>query len=124
MAAEAPAVRGLRARPEWLDTVGTQALALAGAFLFAAVTGAIIILPLWRGSALRLLHRVELLHRPARGLRQGAGERHATHLLGLAVAVAFKAGLFNIGVEGQYFVAMMTAATAAIFLDFLSPRST
>ena len=38
--------------------------------------------------------------------------------------MAFKAGLFNIGVEGQYFVAMMTAATAAIFLDFLSPRST
>jgi simple sugar transport system permease protein len=38
---------------------------------------------------------------------------------GLAVAVAFKAGLFNIGVEGQYRVGMAGAAAGAIFLDFL-----
>ena len=39
----------------------------------------------------------------------------------LAVAVCFKGGMFNIGVEGQYFVGMVTAAWAAIDLD-LPPR--
>ena len=37
----------------------------------------------------------------------------------LAVAVCFKGGMFNIGVEGQYFVGMVTAAWAALELDFL-----
>jgi ABC-type uncharacterized transport system permease subunit len=37
----------------------------------------------------------------------------------LAVAICFKGGLFNIGVEGQYLVAMVTAAWAALKLDFL-----
>jgi general nucleoside transport system permease protein len=35
------------------------------------------------------------------------------------VAVAFKAGLFNIGVEGQYLLGMVAATAAAVFLDFL-----
>ena len=37
----------------------------------------------------------------------------------LAVAVCFKGGMFNIGVEGQYFVGMVTASWAALELDFL-----
>jgi len=37
----------------------------------------------------------------------------------LALAVCFKAGLFNIGVEGQYLFAMVTASAAALGLDFL-----
>ena len=37
----------------------------------------------------------------------------------LAVAVCFKGGMFNIGVEGQYFVGMVTAAWAATTLTFL-----
>ena len=37
----------------------------------------------------------------------------------LAVAVCFKAGLFNIGVEGQYLIGMVTATWAALKLDFL-----
>jgi len=37
----------------------------------------------------------------------------------LAVSVCFKAGLFNIGVEGQYIVAMVFAAWAAVNLDFI-----
>jgi ABC-type uncharacterized transport system permease subunit len=119
MAAEAPAVRAPRARPEWLDTVTTQVLALVGAFLFAAVTGGIIIAlygenpvfvysTVWQFSTARPQDFAKVLE-------------NATPLIfsGLAVAVAFKAGLFNIGVEGQYFVAMITATAAAIFLDFL-----
>jgi general nucleoside transport system permease protein len=119
MAAEAPAVRAPRARPEWIDTLTTQLLALLGAFLFAAVTGGIIIAlygenPLfvystvWQFSTARTQDFAKVLE-------------NATPLIfsGLAVAVAFKAGLFNIGVEGQYLVGMVAATAAAVFLDFL-----
>jgi simple sugar transport system permease protein len=37
----------------------------------------------------------------------------------LAVAVCFKGGMFNIGVEGQYIFAMAIGAWAALALDFL-----
>jgi general nucleoside transport system permease protein len=47
--------------------------------------------------------------------------RLATPLIfsALAVSVCFKSGMFNIGVEGQYLVAMVTATAAALYLDFL-----
>jgi ABC-type uncharacterized transport system permease subunit len=38
------------------------------------------------------------------------------YISGIAVAVAFKAGVFNIGVEGQYFVGGFTAALVGIYL--------
>jgi simple sugar transport system permease protein len=38
------------------------------------------------------------------------------YLSGLAVALAFRAGVFNIGVEGQYFIGGFTAALAGIYL--------
>jgi ABC-type uncharacterized transport system permease subunit len=119
MAAEAPAVRAPRARPEWLDTVTTQVLALVGAFLFAAVTGGIII-ALYGESPLFVYSTVWNFS-TARPQDFAKVLENATPLIfsGLAVAVAFKAGLFNIGVEGQYFVAMITATAAAISLDFL-----
>ncbi len=39
----------------------------------------------------------------------------------LAVTVCYKAGMFNIGVEGQYLVAMATASIAAVHFGFLGP---
>jgi ABC-type uncharacterized transport system permease subunit len=118
MAVEAPAL-GVRARPAWIDALTGPGLALIGAFAFAAVVGSIIIAsygenPLevyatvWEFSTRRLMDFGRML-------------AIATPLIysGLAVAVAFKAGLFNIGVEGQYRVAMAAAAAAAIGLDFL-----
>jgi ABC-type uncharacterized transport system permease subunit len=108
-----------RRRPAWVDYVAGQALALLGAFLFAAVLGSIIIvlygedpwiafLTVWRFSTARPQDFAQVLE-------------NATPLIfsGLAVAVAFKAGLFNIGVEGQYIVGMAAAAAAALHLDFL-----
>ncbi len=38
------------------------------------------------------------------------------YISGLAVALAFKAGVFNIGVEGQYFVGGFTGAIVGIYL--------
>ncbi|MGH2653014.1 MAG: ABC transporter permease [Actinomycetota bacterium] len=120
--APAPAPAGpsvVRTRPPWLDTLATQAVALVSAFLFAGLTGALIIAAygenplfvystMWQFSTARPQDFARVLE-------------NATPLIfsGLAVAVAFKAGMFNIGVEGQYYVAMVTAASAAVFLDFL-----
>ena len=112
--------RPARRRPgSRLDFLAGQLMALAGAFLFAALVGSIIILlydqnPLfvyatvWNYSTARLADFAQVCE-------------YATPLIfsGLAVAVAFKAGMFNIGVEGQYIVGMMTAAAAALTLDFL-----
>jgi simple sugar transport system permease protein len=119
MAVEATAGVPPRARPEWVDALVTRGLGLLVAFLFAAGVGSIIILSygenplqvyatIWEFSATSWGDFARVL-------------ADATPLIysGLAVAVAFKAGLFNIGVEGQYIVAMMVAAAAAVFLDFL-----
>ncbi|HEX9891645.1 MAG TPA: ABC transporter permease [Actinomycetota bacterium] len=94
-----------------------QALALGGAFLFAGLVGSIIIAvygenPLgiyatvWEFSTRRLSDVGRVL-------------TNATPLIfsGLAVAVAFKAGLFNIGVEGQYKVGMAAATAVAVSVD-------
>ncbi|MDQ4143690.1 MAG: ABC transporter permease [Actinomycetota bacterium] len=108
-----------RNRPPWVDAIGVQLLALGGAFAFAAAVGSIIIIgydenPLdiyvtvWRFSTARPQDFAQVLE-------------NATPLIfsGLSVAVAFKAGMFNIGTEGQYIVGMMTAAAAALAFDFL-----
>ncbi|MFN2490257.1 MAG: ABC transporter permease [Actinomycetota bacterium] len=119
MATRAEPVATRRERPLWLDHVIGQGLALAVAFLFAGVLGSIIILlydespvtaflTVWRFSTARPQDFAQVLE-------------NATPLIfsGLAVAVAFKAGLFNIGVEGQYIVGMMTASTVALGLRSL-----
>ncbi len=120
MAASPDAARTpVRVRAPWVDALRGQALALLGAFLFAAVVGSIIIAaygenPLdvyatvWEFSTRRASDFARML-------------AIATPLIfsGLAVAVCFKAGLFNIGVEGQYKVGLAGAAAAAILLDFL-----
>ncbi len=43
------------------------------------------------------------------------------YLAGLAVAVGFKMNLFNIGVEGQYYLAVIIAAAAGAAVDLPSP---
>lgn len=100
MSAEATVGR-IRGRPPWIEALGGQVLALVGAFLVAGVVGGIIILihgenpfdvylTVWQFSTARVSDFARVL-------------AIATPLIfsGLAVSVAFKAGLFNIGVEGQ-----------------------
>jgi ABC-type uncharacterized transport system permease subunit len=118
LATHAEAVRPRRV-PQWVDALRLPAIALGSAFAVAGVIGSLIILaydenPLdvyetvWRFSTARPQDFARVLV-------------YATPLIfsGLAVAVAFKAGMFNIGVEGQYIVGMMAAAAAALYLDFL-----
>jgi ABC-type uncharacterized transport system permease subunit len=51
---------------------------------------------------------------------------NATPLIftGLAVAVAFRAGLFNIGGEGQFWIGAISAAGLGVALGFLGPLGT
>jgi ABC-type uncharacterized transport system permease subunit len=118
MASDA-AVPRPRTRPPWVEALSAQLLALVAAFAFAGLAAAIIILIYGENPV--FVYRVIWAFSTAQASDIGKVLENATPLIfsGLAVAVAFKAGMFNIGVEGQYIVAMMTAASAAIFLDFL-----
>ncbi len=108
-----------RGRPPWLDALPLQLVALLGAIGFAGLVGAVIIIA-YGESPLRVYETVWRFgtSRPQDFARVLV---NATPLIfsALAVAVAFKAGMFNIGVEGQYIVGMMTGTSAALMLDFL-----
>ena len=106
-------------RPPWMDVVGGQLLALTSAFLFAGLVGALII-RLYGVSPLEV-YRIIWVYATSELSDVARVLTNATPLIfsGLAVAVAFKAGMFNIGVEGQYIVALMTASAGALSLDFL-----
>ncbi|HET6770703.1 MAG TPA: ABC transporter permease [Actinomycetota bacterium] len=108
---------GATGRPAWVDTFRIQLLALAGALLFAAVVGGIIIASF--GENPLTVYRVLWTFSTSRLSDFGKVLEIATPLIysALAVAVAFKAGMFNIGVEGQYFVAMVTASAVALALE-------
>lgn len=108
-----------RSRPPWVDFVVGQSAALGGAFLFAGIVGALIIRAY--GVSPLEVYRIVWVYGTSEVSDVARVLTNATPLIfsGLAVAVAFKAGMFNIGVEGQYIVAMMTAAAAALVFDFL-----
>lgn len=108
-----------RERPEWVENLAGQALALIVALLIALLLGSLIIFAYGESPATvygAIFHF-------GFGSKDGFGYvlTEATPLIfsALAVAVCFKGGMFNIGVEGQYLVGMVTASWAALKLDFL-----
>lgn len=108
-----------RVVPPWAEFLGTQLLALLGAFAFAGAVGSLIIIG-FDESPLSV-YRAVWTFSTARASDFARVLEIATPLIfsGLAVAVAFKAGMFNIGVEGQYIVGMAAAAAAATGLEVL-----
>jgi simple sugar transport system permease protein len=108
-----------RARPAWLSGLGGQFVALLVALAIAFSIGALLILAYGENP----IDVYRAILQGSMGTVDGFGYvlSIATPLIfsALAVAVCFKGGLFNIGVEGQYLVAMVTAAWAALKLDFL-----
>ncbi|MEO8424556.1 MAG: ABC transporter permease, partial [Actinomycetota bacterium] len=108
-----------RIRSEWLERLGGQALALLGSLAIALSVGAVLIVAY--GESPAAVYGAIL--RFSVGSLDGFGYvlSIATPLIfsALAVAVCFKGGMFNIGVEGQYLVGMVTGAWAAVSLDFL-----
>ena len=108
-----------RTRPQWLETLTGQALALVTAFGIAVLAGSLLILAYGESPIEVYTSILEM----SLGSPDGIGYvlAIATPLIfsALAICVCFKGGLFNIGVEGQYLVAMVTAAWAELSLDFL-----
>ena len=103
--------------PRWVDLGLIPLLNLAAAF---AVAGLVV---LFVGES--PLRAVEVLLFGAFGYGEGIGYtlHYTTNFIfaGLAVAVAFHAGLFNIGGEGQAYVAGLGVALVCLALDRIAP---
>jgi simple sugar transport system permease protein len=108
-----------RARPAWLENFVGQFLALLASFGIALLFGSLLIVAYGENP----IDVYWSIFDASLGSTDGIGYvlAIATPLIfsALAVSVCFKGGLFNIGVEGQYLVAMITAAVAELNLDFL-----
>jgi ABC-type uncharacterized transport system permease subunit len=119
MSVEAAAVQAPSARPAWLESALGQGLALLSAFLIAIAVGSLIIVLYGENPITVYGAMLSFGFKDATSI--GTVLSIATPLIfaALAVAVCFKGGLFNIGVEGQFLVGMVTASWAALTLDVL-----
>jgi simple sugar transport system permease protein len=109
----------VRSRPAWIEGLVGQLLALLASLAIALLAGSLLIVAYGENP----LEVYSSILDASMGSADGIGYvlAIATPLIfsALAVAVCFKGGMFNIGVEGQYLVAMVTAAWAEIELGFL-----
>jgi simple sugar transport system permease protein len=103
--------------PWWADYLLIPALNLAAAFAVSAV----LLLAIGEDP----LSAARIIFEGAFGHAEGLGYTlfYATNFIftGLAFALAYHAGLFNIGAEGQAYVAGLGVAFVGLYLDFL-PR--
>ena len=115
----------LKPLPAWADVALIPLVNVAAAFVISGL----VVLAIGENP----LEAVQILITGALGDLEGIGFTlyYATSFIftGLAVAICFHAGLFNIGVEGQAYIAGLGAALVALHLGFLpgytlaSPRS-
>ena len=105
----------LKPLPVWADVGALPLINVAAAFVISGF----VVLAIGENP----LEAVTILITGALGDLEGIGFTlyYATSFIftGLAVAICFHAGLFNIGVEGQAYVAGLGAALAALYLGFL-----
>ena len=106
-------------RSDRLERFGGQVLALLVSLLIALALGAVLIIAY--GESPTQVYAAILEYSFGSVSNFGYVLAIATPLIfsALAVAVCFKGGLFNIGVEGQYLVSMVAGAWAALELGFL-----
>ena len=104
-----------RSLPAWADVALIPLLNVTAAFFISGL----VVLAIGENP----LEAVQILIAGALGDLEGLGFTlyYATSFIftGLAVAICFHAGLFNIGVEGQAYVAGLGAALASLYLGFL-----
>ncbi|MGO9757722.1 MAG: ABC transporter permease [Roseiarcus sp.] len=105
----------LKPLPQWADVALIPLVNVAAAFIISGF----VVLAIGENP----LEAVQILITGALGDLEGIGFTlyYATSFIftGLAVALCFQAGLFNIGVEGQAYIAGLGAALAALHLGFL-----
>lgn len=101
--------------PRWADVVLVPAVSVTAAFF---VAGLVVL-----GIGENPLEATRLLLAGSLGSGEGLGFTlyYATNFIftGLAVAVAYHAGLFNIGAEGQATLGGIGAALVCLYADFL-----
>jgi len=119
MAAASTSVPAPPSRPAWLDSALGQGLALLSAFAIAIAVGSLIIILYGESPITVYGAMLRFAFKDVTSI--GTVLAIATPLIfaALAVSVCFKAGLFNIGVEGQFLVGMVTASWAALTFDFM-----
>ncbi len=112
---------GADARGAWLktlDVLSTPLLAILLAFVFGA-----LIIAITSGNIATVpeayIGLLEGAFFKTRGLSETLVAAIPYVLASLAVALGFKAGLFNIGVEGQFYVGAVTAAAAGSLIQGL-----
>ena len=105
----------LRPLPGWADVALIPLINVGAAFFISGL----VVLAIGENP----IEAVQILIAGALGDLEGIGFTlyYATSFIftGLAVAICFHAGLFNIGVEGQAYVAGLGAALASLYLGFL-----
>jgi simple sugar transport system permease protein len=105
----------LRPLPAWADVALIPLMNVAAAFVISGL----VVLAIGENP----LDAVQILITGALGDLEGIGFTlyYATSFIftGLAVAICFHAGLFNIGVEGQAYIAGLGAALVALHFTFL-----
>jgi simple sugar transport system permease protein len=105
----------LKPLPAWADVALIPIVNVAAAFVISGF----VVLAIGENP----IEAVQILVSGALGDMEGIGFTlyYATSFIftGLAVAICFHAGLFNIGVEGQAYIAGLGAALAALHLGFL-----
>ena len=105
----------LKPLPAWADVAVIPLVNVAAAFVISGL----VVLAIGENP----LQAVQILLTGALGDLEGIGFTlyYATSFIftGLAVALCFHAGLFNIGVEGQAYFAGLGAALVALHLGFL-----
>jgi len=101
--------------PRWMDFIVLPLLNL----LLAFIVSGLVVVAIGENPFDALLSLVD----GAVGSQEGIGYTlyYATDMVfvGLAVAMAFHCGLFNIGCEGQAYIAGMGVALVCLYLDFL-----
>jgi len=114
-----PEIAAPRSLPLWLSNAIAQGSALLLAMVIALGLGSIIIL-LYGENPLEVYGTIVSFSFARKdGLAYVLAAATPLIFSALAVSVCFKGGLFNIGVEGQFLIGMLGAATAALYLDFL-----
>jgi ABC-type uncharacterized transport system permease subunit len=108
-----------RERPDWVQNLGGQVMALLGALVIALLLGSVIILLYGESPVAVYAAILDGSFGDLSGFGYVLANAGPLIFSALAVAVCFKGGMFNIGVEGQYIFAMAVASWAALTLTFL-----
>jgi general nucleoside transport system permease protein len=108
-----------RSRPPWLDAFVGQGLALVSAFAIAIAVGSLIIILYGENPVTVYGAMLRFAFKDVTSVGNVLSIATPLMFAALAVSVCFKGGLFNIGVEGQFLVGMVTASWAALTFDFL-----